>query len=154
MSRAPMHPFLKMMILAAVILGLYSGLKLLLPYIRFADIKSKVNEAAMNALTESDASIAIKLAETALVDKLPIAGDYFFQVKDGQGKVYVLTPETEEQEKEYTALATAYFTKNITHGADRSITIAIDYDQDVYFPFNIYKHTIHFHHEESQQPPR
>ncbi|HTY08143.1 MAG TPA: hypothetical protein VMF29_03165, partial [Candidatus Edwardsbacteria bacterium] len=77
MSRAPMHPFLKFLVLAAVVAGLYAGIKILLPYIRFADIKGKVREAATNSVSESDESLATKLAETALDDKLPIAGDYF-----------------------------------------------------------------------------
>jgi hypothetical protein len=154
MSRAPMHPLLKMLIGAVVIVSLYAGLMFAIAYIRFSDIKGKVKEATMSAVTESDANIATKLAETALDDKLPIAGDYFFQVRDAQGKISVLTPESEQQQKEYIALATAYFANNITYGADRSVTIILDYDQEVYFPFNMYKHTIHFHHEETQQPPR
>jgi hypothetical protein len=154
MSRPPMHPLLKLLITAAVIIGIYSGIMILMPYIRFADIKSKTQEAVQNAMAETDESLAGKLAETALDDKLPIAGDYFYQVRDAQGKVAVLMPETEAQQKEYDALATAYFLKSFKRNADRSLSIVIDYTQEVYFPFNVYKHTIHFHHEEGQQPNR
>jgi hypothetical protein len=149
-----MHPLLKMLILAVVLVAVYAGLMIMFPYIRFSHIKSKIQEAAANAVTESDESLVAKLAETALEDKLPIAGDYFYQVKDEQGKLTVLTPENDQQQKEYLKLATDYFLKNIVHGPDKSITITIDYNQEVYFPFNVYKHVIHFHHEEIQQLPK
>ncbi|HTY07647.1 MAG TPA: hypothetical protein VMF29_00650, partial [Candidatus Edwardsbacteria bacterium] len=79
---------------------------------------------------------------------------YFYQVKDEQGKLSVLTPESEEQQKDYLKQADAYFLKNIVHGPDRNVTITLDYVQEVYFPFNAYKHVIHFHDEESQQQPK
>jgi len=154
MSRAPMHPLFKLLIVAAILIGCYAGIKILLPYIRFADIKGKMQEAANNSVSETDESLCNKLAETALEDKLPIAGDYFYQVKDEQGKLSVLTPESDEQQKDYTKLAGDYFLKNIKRGQDRSVTITIDYNQEVYFPFNVYKHVIHFHHEEVQQLPK
>jgi hypothetical protein len=151
MSRAPMHPMLKLLIGAVVLIALYTGIKFLIAYVRFYDIKSKMEEAALNSFTEGDSIIAVKLAETALSDKLPIAGDYFFQVKDDQGKVFVLEPESDQQQQDYLRQAARYFVGNMKHGANRDFSIAIAYDQEIYFPFNIYKHVLKFRHEEIQQ---
>jgi hypothetical protein len=146
-----MHPLLKLLIVAVIFFACYTGIKFLIAYVRFYDIKSKMEEAARNSFTESDNNIALKLAETALTDKLPIAGDYFYQVKDDQGKISILTPVTLADSQEYQRLATQYFIKNIQHGSSREFSIAIAYDQEIYFPFNLYTHVIKFHHEEIQQ---
>ncbi|GEM_PF-1148724 len=153
MSRPPMHPLLKLLIVAAVLLGIYSGLMFMVAYVRFYDIKGKMEEAARNSLAESDTSLAVKLAETALDDKLPIAGDYFYQVRDDQGKVFVLRPETEQQQQEYLQLAVRYFMQNMQRGSG-GFTISLAYDQEIYFPFNVYKHTVKFRHTEVYQQPR
>jgi hypothetical protein len=151
MSRAPMHPLLKLMIGAVVLFVLYTGIKFMIAYVRFYDIKGKIREAATSTFGESDSTIAVKLAETALGDKLPIAGDYFYQVKDDKGGVYVLEPQSDQQQQEYLNLATKYFMGNIKHGANREFSITVAYDQEIYFPFNLYTHVIKFRHEEVQQ---
>lgn len=154
MSRAPMHPLVKLLIVAVIAMSIYVGFLFLIAYVRFYDIKSKMEEAAINSFTESDTTIAVKLAETALNDNLPIAGDYFYQVKDEQGKILLLKPESDQQQQEYMKLAVKYFMGNMRHGANREFSITLAYDQEIHFPFNLYKHVIKFRHEEVQQQPR
>ncbi|MRR09499.1 hypothetical protein EG831_05385 [bacterium] len=155
MSRPPMHPLLKILIVAVLLMAGYIGFKFLIAYIRFADIKGKMQEAVVNSYADTDNTIADKLAENALDDKLPIAGDYFYQVRDNAGKVFVLEPETDEQKAEYKRLATDYFLSTIKRGGSgREFSIAIAYDQEIYFPFNLYKHVLKFSHEEALQQPK
>lgn len=156
MSRPPMHPLLKILIAVVLLMAGYVGFKFLIAYIRFADIKGKMQEAVVNSFADTDNTIADKLAENALDDKLPIAGDYFYQVRDDAGKVFVLVPETEEQKAEYKKLATDYFLSTIKRGGSggRDFSIAIAYDQEIYFPLNVYKHVIKFRHEEFLQQNR
>ena len=127
--------------------SLYMSIKILLPYIRFADIKGKMKEAVLVAGAESDISIAIKLSENALLDKLPIAGDYFYQVVGEDGKKFFYEPESPEQEKEYQDLAKQYFLEHMTR-TPQGLAIEISYTVEIYFPFNIYIHRINFAHRE------
>lgn len=129
--------------------ALYMAIVILLPYIRFADIKGKMKEAVQAANAESDISIAIKLSENALLDKLPIAGDYFYQVVGEDGKKFVYEPDTEEQKKEYQELAKQYFLEHMTQ-TPQGLEIEISYTVEIYFPFNIYTHKILFAHKEGQ----
>ena len=132
-----------------ILLGfaLYMSIKILLPYIRFADIKGKMEEAALVSNGESDLGIAIKLSETALLDKLPIAGDYFYQVVGEDGKKYFYEPESPEQQKEYQELAKQYFLEHMTR-TPQGLAIEISYTVEIYFPFNIYIHRINFAYRE------
>jgi hypothetical protein len=138
-------------LLAAFVL--YTSLKILMPYIRFADIKSKMEEAVQASSLESDENIARKLSENALLDHLPIAGDYYYQVTGEDGKKYVYEPDTDEQKKEYQDLSRQYFLDHMTRSS-QGLEIDISYQQEVYFPFNIYTHKISFEHKEGvpQQP--
>ncbi len=155
MSRPPMHPLLKILVMVVLALAAYVGFKFLLAYIRFVDIKGKMRDSAINSYAESDNAIADRMADEALSDKLPIAGDYFYQVRDDAGKVFLLKPETDEQKAEYKKLAMAYFLSTIKRsGAGKEFSIAIAYDQEIYFPFNVYKHVIKFRHEEFLQQNR
>jgi hypothetical protein len=148
-----MHPLLKILIVAVLMTAGYVGFKFLIAHIRFADIKGKMREATVNSFADADNVIADRLAESALDDKLPIAGDYFYQVRDDAGKVFLLVPETDAQKAEYKRLATDYFLSTIKRGG-KEFSIAIAYDQEIYFPFNLYKHVIKFRHEEVLQQPR
>ncbi|MBI5804797.1 hypothetical protein HZA73_01985 [candidate division TA06 bacterium] len=127
--------------------ALYMSIKILLPYIRFADIKGKMEEAVLVSNGESDLTIAIKLSENALLDKLPIAGDYFYQVVGEDGKKFFYEPENLEQEKEYQELAKQYFLEHMTR-TPQGLVIEISYTVEIYFPFNIYTHKIFFAHKE------
>jgi len=143
-----MPKFLKVLIFFAVLFLLYAALAVSIPYIRFVHIKDKMKEAAQNAMTESDDSIARALAESAMDDKIPLVGDYFYQVQDEKGNKDVYKPETEEQQREYLDGAREYFLQNIIREEGRSYTISIDYTVELYFPF--YIHRINFSHKESQ----
>jgi hypothetical protein len=127
--------------------ALYMSIVILLPHIRFADIKGKMKEAVLSANSESDISIAIKLSENALLDKLPISGDYFYQVIGDDGKKFFYQPETPEQEKEYLELAKQYFLEHMTRTSE-GLEMEIRYTVEIYFPFNIYTHRINFEHKE------
>jgi len=133
--------------------ALYMSIKIVLPYIRFADIKGKMEEAVLAANAESDISIAMKLSENALLDKLPIAGDYFYQVVGEDGKKFLYEPEDPDQEKEYLELAKQYFLEHMTR-TPQGLEIGISYTVEIYFPFDIYTHKINFEHKEggTQQP--
>ncbi|MDO9067188.1 MAG: hypothetical protein Q7W05_01880, partial [Deltaproteobacteria bacterium] len=123
--------------------ALYMSLKIVLPYIRFADIQGKMEEAVLASDAESEISIATKLSENALLDKLPIAGDYFYQVVGEDGKKFIYEPETEEQKKEYQELAKQYFLEHMTQ-TPQGLEMEISYTVEIYFPFNIYTHKILF----------
>jgi len=127
--------------------SLYMSIKILMPYIRFADIKSKMKEAVQASAMESDESIALKLAENALDDKLPLAGDYFYQVTGEDGKKFVYKPDTDDQKKEYQNLARQYFLEHMTR-TPQGLVIEISYTVEIYFPFDIYTHKILFAHKE------
>jgi hypothetical protein len=143
----------KWLLWALVPLALYASLKIMMPYIRFADIKSKMEAAVQASDLESDESIARKLAENALDDKLPLAGDYFYQVTGDDGKKFIYTPDTEEQKVEYQALVRQYFLDHMTRSS-QGLEITISYQQEIYFLFNLYTHKISFDHKEGepQQP--
>ncbi|MBI4726733.1 hypothetical protein HY768_05860 [candidate division TA06 bacterium] len=142
-----MPRIIKWLLWALVVVALYASLKIVLPYIRFADIKGKMREAVLAAAMETDESIARKLAENALDDNLPLAGDYFYQVTGEDGKKFVYQPETEEQKNEYQTLARQYFLEHMTR-SPQGLEIAISYQQEIYFPFNLYTHKISFEHKE------
>ena len=127
--------------------ALYMSIKILLPYIRFADIKGKMKEAVLVSGAESDVSIAIKLSENALLDKLPIAGDYFYQVVGEDGKKFFYEPESPEQEKEYQDLAKQYFLEHTTR-TPQGLVVEISYTVEIHFPFDVYTHKIFFAHKE------
>jgi len=129
--------------------ALYMSIKILLPYIRFADIKGKMEEAVGAASAETDDNIADKLSENAILDKLPISGDYFYQVVGEDGKRYIYEPESPEQVKEYQELAKQYFLEHMTR-TSRGLVIEISYTVEIYFPFNIYIHRILFVHKEGE----
>jgi hypothetical protein len=129
------------------VVALYASLKIVLPYIRFADIKGKMRESVLAASMESDEGIARKLAENALDDKLPLAGDYFYQMIGEDGKKFVYQPETEEQKNEYQILARQYFLEHMTR-TPQGLEIEIGYTAEIYFPFNLYTHKISFAHKE------
>lgn len=133
--------------------ALYMSVKIVIPYIRFADIKGKMEEAVLAANSESDTGIAIKLSENALLDKIPIAGDYFYQVTGEDGKKFLYEPESPEQVDEYQELAKQYFLEHMTRGP-QGLEIEIGYTVEIYFPFNIYTYRISFSHREggTQQP--
>jgi hypothetical protein len=128
-------------------MALYMSVKIILPYIRFADIKSKMKEAVQAADGEGDQNIAIKLAENAMMDKLPIAGDYFYKVTGDDGKKFIYQPEDEEQQKEYQELARQYFLDHMVR-TPNGLEISISYTVEVYFPFDMYVHKINFDHKE------
>jgi spore coat polysaccharide biosynthesis predicted glycosyltransferase SpsG len=128
-------------------LAVYMAIMILLPYIRFADIKGKMKEAVQASDAEPDMNIATKLAETALLDRLPIAGDYFYKVTDENGKKFVYTPEYDDQQREYLELAKQYFLDHMNH-TSQGLEISIGYTVEVYFPFGIYTHKINFEHKE------
>jgi hypothetical protein len=132
---------------------LYMAIVIVIPYIRFADIKGKMEEAVLAANAESDIGLAMKLSENALLDHLPIAGDYFYQVTGEDGKKFIYEPDTEEQKKEYQDLAKQYFLDHMTH-TPQGLEMEISYTVEIYFPFNIYTHRINFAHKEggTQQP--
>ena len=141
-----MPRYLKVLIFCAVLFLLYASVAVMIPYIRYFHIKDKIKEAAKNAMSETDANIARTLAETAMDDKIPIVGDYFYQIQDEKGEKKVLRPDTEEQQKEYLDGATGYFLQNIQR--DDSFNISIEYTVELYFPF--YTHKINFSYKESQ----
>jgi len=141
-----MPRYLKVLLFFLVVFLLYAAVAISIPYIRFYHIKDKMKEAAENAMTESDESIARALAETALDDKLPLVGDYFYQIQDEKGNKSVYRPETEQQQKEYIAGATDYFLQNIQR--DDNFNISINYTVELYFPFYTYK--MNFSHKEIQ----
>lgn len=141
-----MPRYLKVLIFFAVVFLLYAAVAISIPYIRFYHIKDKMKEAAENALTENDETIARTLAETAMDDKIPLVGDYFYQVQDEKGKKYVYRPESEEQQKEYLEGAKIYFLQNIQR--DANFNISIEYTVELYFPFYTYK--MNFSHKEIQ----
>jgi hypothetical protein len=148
-----MPRIVKWLLWALVPLALYASLKILMPYIRFADIKGKMKEAVQASSLDSDETIARKLAENALDDKLPLAGDYFYQVTGDDGKKFVYIPETEEQKNEYQAMVRQYFLDHMTRSS-QGLEITISYQQEIYFLFNVYTHKISFEHKEggTQQP--
>ncbi|HAD83127.1 MAG: hypothetical protein A2509_03850 [Candidatus Edwardsbacteria bacterium RIFOXYD12_FULL_50_11] len=143
-----MPKFLKVLIFFTVLILLYAAVAISIPYIRFFHIKDKMKEAAQNAMTENDDSIARALAENAMDDKIPLVGDYFYQVQDEKGNRDVYKPETEEQQREYLEGAREYFLQNIIRTEGQNYTISIDYTVELYFPF--YTHRISFSHKESQ----
>jgi hypothetical protein len=147
-----MPKFLKVLIFFAVLFLLYAAVAVSIPYIRFFHIKDKMKEAAQNAMTESDDSIARALAENSLDDKIPLVGDYFYQVQDEKGNKDVFIPGTEEQKREYLDGAREYFLQNIAREEGQSCAISIDYTVELYFPF--YTHKINFSHKEVQTPTR
>ena len=148
-----MPRIIKWLLWALVVAALYASLKIVLPYIRFADIKGKMREAVLAASMETDEGIARKLAENALDDKLPLAGDYFYQLAGEDGKKFVYQPETEEQKNEYQKLARQYFLEHMIR-SPQGLEITISYQQEIYFPFDLYTHKIYFEHKEggTQQP--
>ncbi|MDQ7797340.1 MAG: hypothetical protein RDU76_00145 [Candidatus Edwardsbacteria bacterium] len=143
-----MPKFLKVLIFFAVLILLYAAVAVSIPYIRFFHIKDKMKEAAQNAMTENDDTIARALAENAMDDKIPLVGDYFYQVQDEKGNRDVYEPESEEQQREYLEGAREYFLQNIIRAEGQNYTISIDYTVELYFPF--YTHRINFSHKESQ----
>lgn len=143
-----MPPILKVVLGIAVLFLLYAAVAVSIPYIRFYHIKDKMKEAAQNAMTENDDTIARALAENALDDKIPLVGDYFYQVQDEKGNKDLYQPETEEQQKEYLEGAREYFLQNIVRIEGQNYTISIDYTVELYFPF--YIHRMNFSHKESQ----
>lgn len=147
-----MPKYLKVLIFCAIVFLLYAAVAVSIPYIRFFHIKDKMKEAAQNAMTESDDSIARALAENSLDDKIPLVGDYFYQVQDEKGKKNIYKPETEEQQREYIDGAREYFLQNIQREEGRSYTISIEYTVELYFPF--YTHKINFKHKEVQTPTK
>jgi len=148
-----MPKIIKWLLWVLVVFALYASLKILMPYIRFADIKGKMEEAVQAAALESDDSIARKLSENALLDHLPIAGDYYYQVTGEDGKKYVYEPDTDEQKKEYQDQARQYFLDHMVRN-NQGLEISISYQQEIYFPFNLYTHKISFEHKEgvTQRP--
>jgi hypothetical protein len=128
-------------------LAIYMSVKILLPYIRFADIKGKMKEAVQDASAEADIGIASKLAETAMMDKIPIAGDYFYKIVGEDGKKFYYEPEDEEQQKEYQEIAKQYFLDHMSRSPQGS-EISIGYTVEVYFPFDMYTYKITFEHKE------
>jgi len=132
-----------------ILLGfaLYMSIKIVLPYIRFADIKGKMEEAVLAANAETDYNIADKLAENAILDKIPISGDYFYQVVGEDGKKYIYEPESPEQVKEYQGMARQYFLDHMTR-TPQGLVIEISYTVEIYFPFDTYTHRILFVHKE------
>ena len=144
-----MPRIIKWLLWILAVFAFYMSIKILLPYIRFADIKGKMEEAVLASDGESEVRIAIKLSETALLDKLPIAGDYFYQVVGEDGKKFVYEPDTEEQKKEYQELAKQYFLEHMTQ-TPQGLEIEISYTVEIYFPFNIYTHKILFAHKEGR----
>lgn len=143
-----MPRFFKVIIFILVMFLFYAAIAISIPYIRFYHIKDKMKEAAQNAVSESDRAIAVALAETALDDKIPLVGDYFYQVIDEKGKKYVYLPETQEQQKEFMDVAAEYFLQNIERNPGQYYSINIDYVVELYFPF--YTHKIRFSHKETQ----
>ena len=143
-----MPQFFKVIIFVVVAFLFYAAIAISIPYIRFYNIKDKMKEAAENAAAESDRSIALALAETALDSKIPLVGDYFYQLIDEKGKKYIYLPETQEQQKEFMDGATEYFLQNIERNPDQNYSINIDYVVELYFPF--YTHKIRFNHKEIQ----
>jgi len=141
-----MPRYLKVLLFFLVVFLFYAAVAISIPYIRFYHIKDKMKEAAENAMAESDESIARTLAETAMDDKLPLVGDYFYQIQDDKGNKSIYRPETEEQQKEYIAGATDYFLQNIQR--DDNFNISINYTVELYFPFYTYK--MNFSHKEIQ----
>ncbi len=143
-----MPPILKVVLVIAVLFLMYAAVAISIPYIRYFHIKDKMEEAVQNAIAESDESIARTLAETAMDDKIPLVGDYFYQVQDEKGNKYVYRPVTEEQQKEYLDGAMDYFLQNIIRAEGQNYSISINYTVELYFPF--YTHRINFSHKESQ----
>jgi len=143
-----MPKIIKWLLSVLVIVALYAFLKIIIPYIRFADIKGKMRESVVAASMESNAGIAYKLAENALDDKIPLAGDYFYQLVGEDGKKFVYKPETDEQQQEYLELARQYFFEHITRNPQGLVEITISYQQEIYFPFDLYTHKISFEHKE------
>jgi hypothetical protein len=141
-----MPTYLKVLIFCAALFLLYASVVMMIPYFRYFDIKDKLKEAAKNAMSETDANIARTLAEKALDNRIPIVGDYFYQIQDEKGNKMVLIPETEEQQKEYIEGAIQYFLQNIQR--DDNFNIAIEYTVELYFPF--YTHKINFSYKETQ----
>ena len=142
-----MPKIIKWMLWVLAGFALYMSIKIVLPYIRFADIKGKMEEAVLAANAETDNNIADKLSENALLDKLPIAGDYFYQVVGEDGKKFFYEPESPEQQKEYQELAKQYFLEHMTR-TPQGLVIEISYTVEIYFPFDIYIHRINFAHKE------
>jgi hypothetical protein len=143
-----MPPFVKVTLVLLAIFLVFAGISIVIPYIRFADIKGKMKEAAENAMGENDQTISFELAENAMDDKLPLVGDYFYQVVDNKGEKFILTPESEEQRKEYKDGARQYFLEHIQRVSGQDYTISIEYTVELYFPF--YTHSINFRHKEVQ----
>lgn len=133
--------------------ALYMSIKIVIPYIRFADIKGKMEEAVLAAGGETDINIASKLSENALLDKIPIGGDYFYQVVGEDGKKFFYEPESPEQVDEYQELAKQYFLEHMARNP-QGLEIEIGYIVEIYFPFDIYTYRISFSHKEggTQQP--
>ena len=142
-----MPKIIKWMLWVLAGFALYMSIKIVLPYIRFADIKGKMEEAVLAANAETDNNIADKLSENALLDKLPIAGDYFYQVVGEDDKKFYYEPESPEQQKEYQELAKQYFLEHMTR-TPQGLVIEISYTVEIYFPFDIYIHRINFAHKE------
>ncbi len=149
-----MPSFFKVLIVVLVALLLYSGFMAALPHIRFSRVKGKMEEAVQAALVESDESLARGLAEVCLEQKVPLVGDFFYKVKDEQGKLFYYQPETEEERQEYLKGAIAYFLEHIKRIPGQEISISIEYQTETYFPFGLYTLKQNFSHTETSSLAR
>ena len=149
-----MPPIIKVMLVILVALALYSAFMVAMPHIRFAKVKGTMKDSAANAVSDTDESLAKDLAEVCLEQKVPLVGDFFYKVQDEQGKTFYYQPETDQEKKLYLTEAAKYFRENIKRVQGRDISISIDYEVEVYFPFGIYTLKKKFSHTEVQQLAR
>ncbi|MEW6684915.1 MAG: hypothetical protein AB1393_01755 [Candidatus Edwardsbacteria bacterium] len=111
-----------------VILGvaIHIGYKLGMPYLRYSNLKGKMEAQAKLAATESDTSIATTLSQDALENKIPLVGDFF----SSDSKP---VPTTEEEKGEYLKGAKSAFLSAINRFPGDSIIISLSYEMDVNF---------------------
>ena len=141
---------LKIALAIVIFFAITGAIKVAIPYFRYFDIKGKIKDAIRTATLDSDTTIARGLAEAALDDKLPIVGDYYFQVQDDKGNKFIYTPETAAQEREYLDSAMRYFLDNIERRPGVYFAISVKYVQEIYFPFG-YTYRMNFEDREIQQ---
>ncbi|HBE72591.1 MAG TPA: hypothetical protein DDW31_00540 [candidate division Zixibacteria bacterium] len=144
-----MPPIIKILIVVLVALLLYSAFMTAMPHIRFSRIKGKMEEAVGAAMADSDEVLARELAEVCLEQKVPLVGDFFYKVRDDQGKLFYYQPETDQEKKQYKDGAFAYFLENIKRTPGQEISISIDYQVETYFPFGVYVLKQRFAHTET-----
>lgn len=149
-----MPPIVKVLIVVLVGLLLYTAFMAAMPHIRFSRIKGKMEEAVNAAVIESDETLARGLAEICLEQKAPLVGDFFYKVKDEQGRVFYYQPETDQEKKQYLDGAFAYFMENIKRIPGQEISISIEYQTETYFPFDLYVLKQRFVHTETSSLAR